>query len=159
MTKKELKKAVTIDSLRNQVADLNGLEKVYNVFGRLVTTPIEYRFVADAMIRGYLRNIGREKKWTWFDDLAVSEWFVANGTEPNAVLDTCAHAMKYWHESAESMAEFLFALSLKCNEHYERENKNWSTYYARLFYYCRDLVYEYYENDDERTGIVWRYLD
>lgn len=157
MTKQQLKKQIS--DLANVVADVTDLEPVYDVFGRLCTSALQYRFLADAMIRAYLRNIGREKKWTWYDDIATSEWFVANGTEPNAVLDTCAHAMKFWHESAESMAEFLFALSLKCNEHYERKNKNWSTYYARLFYYCRDLVYEYYKNDDERTGIVRRYLD
>ena len=157
MTKQQLKKQIS--DLANVVADVTDLEPVYDVFGRLCTSVFQYRFVADAMIRAYLRNIGREKKWTWYDDIATSEWFVANGSEPNAVIDTCQHALKYWHDNAHCMAEFLFALAMKCNEHYERQNKNWCKYYDKLYHHALDLVYDYYANDEEKIGIVWRYLD
>lgn len=157
MTKQQFNKQVK--SLPNIVADVSGLELVYKLFDYELTNVIQYRHMADMMITAYLREIGREKKWTWYDDLATSEWFVANGMDKNAVLDTCKHALKYWHDNEHCMAEFLFALSMKCNEHYERQNKNWCEYYGHLFYFCRDLVYDYYANDSEKTGVVYRYLD
>lgn len=138
--------------------DTTLLENAYSpLFGYPPKNILHYSAMCESLFTNYLKSLGRKREWTWYADLSVSECFISS--QPNAVLETCANAIKHWAYNAECMAEFLCAVAMKATEHYERKNVKWSEYYSDLYHTMLDLVYDYYEGDSEKTGIVWRYLD
>lgn len=159
MTKNQLNnRLAVIKSSFNDGFNMAALERTYGtLFGYQPKNILHYSAMCESMFTNYLKSLGRKREWTWYADLSVSECFVSS--QPDAVLETCTNAIKHWEYNAECMAEFLCAVALKATEHYERKQPNWAAYYSDLYHTMLDLVYDYYEGDSEKTGIVWRYLD
>lgn len=134
------------------------LERTNIWFGRRVPSIFIYSYACERMFEQYLESVGKKREWTWYADLSTAEWCESCG-DNGAVKDTCANALKYWSKDEKCMAEFACSVAMKANEHAERGHRQWCIYYSALFEYIRDFIYEVYENDEEKTGYFWRYLD
>lgn len=87
-------------------------------------------------------------------DLSTGEWFGFNG-----VLDTVKNALTSWKDDEEYMAEFVLCCSWKAWEHGARKNTQWVRAYSFLYDNIRDLMYDYYAEDEEKTAYMYEYLD
>ena len=142
----------------NNEHDPARLEHAYDsLFGYPPKNILHYSAMCESLFANYLKSLGRKREWTWYADISISECFVSG--QPGAVLDTCTNAIKHWADNAECMAEFLCSVAMKATEHYEWNHPNWAGYYSDLYHTLLDVVYDYYEDDSEKTGVVWRYLD
>ena len=137
--------------------DVNGLEPVYEICAHKFTDALCYAGACEMMFANYLKDIGKEKKWTWYGDLSIAEWCIH--MQDNSVIETCQHALKYWADNVACMAEFACSVAMKATEHYERKNFYWAEYYTLLYDAIVSLLYDYYKGDNEKTSYLWRYLD
>lgn len=157
MTKKEFCKR--IDEIFVTVGrEMNGvkLESVSMWNGRRVPSVFAY---AAACERGMEVNLdaikGCKRRTTFTADLSIGEW--CDGWR--GVFDTVRRAMTEWRDNVEYMSEFVLCVNWKSWEHFGRENHMWAKFYGLLYEGVRDLMYDYYEGDDEKTSYMWRYLD
>ena len=96
-----------------------------------------------------------KRETTFMADFSCAEY----GFGLSGVLDTFKNAAKSWRDDERYMAEMILVMNFKSWEHYERKHTNWSRLYTYLYECLRDLVYDYYENDEKKTSYVWSYLD
>ena len=97
---------------------------------------------------------GEERKTTFMSDLSVGEWFGVP-----SVIDTMRNALANWVDDVEYASEFILCVNWKAWEHDARGNKQWAVFYLSAYEYIIDLLYDYYEGDEEKTSYMWRYLD
>ena len=157
MNKKEFTKRLR--AVCSAVAkELDGvqLESVNMWQGHEFKSVFHYAATSEKCIeRNLAETSGRERKTTFMSDLSVGEWV----SSWNGVFDTTLNAATSWRDNVEYMAEFVLCLNWKSWEHHGRGNVNWSRFYALLFEGVRDLMYDYYEGDKEKTSYFWEYLD
>ena len=157
MTKKELSSRMT-ETIRHCCDYVSNegikLEPVNNWFG----TPVnvwQYAATSEMNMERQLRDLkGEERKTTFMSDLSIGEWYGMRG-----VLDTVKDAVTSWKDDETYMAEFILCLNLKLLEHHARGNVSWVRLYVYLFEDIRDLIYDYYEGDEKKTGYLYSYLD
>lgn len=156
MTKKEFTKEVN-NIFASVRMELNGvkLESVGNWFGTPFKSPFQYGATSEYYMEKQLREVsGRERKTTFMSDLSLGEWYGLRG-----LFDTIKNAMTSWCNDVEYMAEFILCVNWKSWEHDARNNGGWTKLYVSLFEKVRDLMYRYYENDEEKTQYLYEYLD
>lgn len=115
----------------------------------------QYAATSEACMENNLAQNGKERKTTFMSDLSIGEW--CDGV--HGVLDTVKRAMEEWKDNEEYMAEFVLCVNWKAWEHHGRKNPEWSEFYSFLYEYVRDLMYDYYANDEEKTSYLYEYLD
>lgn len=157
MNKKELNARVARLGTAVKDIELTGLEPVNVLFGKKCRDVFQYSRICEMLFERYLLGVGKRREWTWYADLSIAEWCTPR--QHDAVVSTCKNALKYWVNSEKCMAEFACSVAMKATEHYERGNMYWSEYYTLLYEYIVDLLYDYYEGDEGKTGYLWRYLD
>ena len=131
------------------------LESVRDWYGNIINDVFVYGASSEALMERQLRMNGHERKTTFMSDLSIGEW--CEGME--GVLDTWKRVMMSWKDDVEFMAEFVLCVNWKSWEHHGRSNNEWAMFYSFLYEYTRDLAYEYYEGDDEKTKYMFDYLD
>lgn len=154
MNKKEFEKRVR--SIKNVVCEnMNGvtLENPRIWFGKPVTNVFAYGITCERCMEQNLMK--GERKTTFMSDLSIAEFM--GGAD--AVFDTIRNAMTSWRDDEEYMAEFILCCNFKSWEHHGRGNMMWCKFWAIVYELVRDLVYDYYEGDEEKTHYVWEYLD
>lgn len=137
--------------------EVKGLESVNVLFGHKFMDSLHYSGACEMMFKKYLEGVGKEKKWTWYGDLSIAEWYIR--MQKNSVIKTCQNALKYWADDEKCMAEFSCSVAMKATEHYERKNFYWAEYYTLLYERIVNILYDYYEGDKEKTSYLWEYLD
>lgn len=156
MTKKEFKSAL-LNIFAQVLTELNGtkLERVNNWNGEIIPAPIIYGAISERCMERQLKELsGRKRLTTFMSDLSVGEWFGLA-----SFLDTIKNAMVSWKDDEKYMAEFVLCVNWKAWEHDARENYGWSALYSRLYDGIRDLMFEYYENEPDKSSYLWQYLD
>lgn len=157
MRKIELQKRLR-DVFGVVVRELDGvqLEGVNMWQGHELKSVFHYAATSEKCMEKNLAEIsGRERKTTFMSDLSIGEWVSAW----RGVFETTLNAVTDWRDNVEFMAEFVLCLNWKSWEHHANEHPNWVKFYALLYEGVRDLMYDYYEGDDEKTSYLWSYLD
>ena len=119
-----------------------------------IPTPFHYGAISEHCMEKQLQEFGKERKTTFMSDLSVGEWYGSRG-----LFDTIKNAMKSWKDDEVFMAEFILCVNWKAWEHDARGNTGWCRLYSVLYEKIRDLVYDYYEGNDEKTAYLYTYLD
>ena len=134
----------------------NPMEQVNNWMGNIIPNVFTYGVLSErAMERNLAETSGRERQTTFMSDLSIGEWCESK----KGVLDTCKNVMMSWKDDVEYMAEFVLCVNWKSWEHHARGNAEWTKFYSLLYEFVRDLVYDYYEGDEEKTTYLYEYLD
>lgn len=128
-------------------------EAVNNWMGTPVNV-FQYAATSEYYMERHLSNCGKKRKTTFMSDLSVGEWYGLNG-----VFDTIKNAISSWCDDEKYMAEFVLCLNWKAWEHYARKNTQWVRAYSFLYDNIRDLMYDYYAEDEEKTAYMYKYLD
>ena len=152
MNKKEFKERVNgLDAFMNLNAE--PMEKVNSWMGQ----PLPNAFIYGATSERCMENnmMKGEREYTFMFDLSTQEWVFGK----KGVLDYLKQAITEWKDNEHAMAELILSVNFKSWEHAARSNNQWGYLYSELFYYVRDLTYDYYENDQEKVAYVWEYLD
>ena len=131
------------------------MERVNNWMGQTIPNVFSYGATSEHCMEIHLAETGKERKTTFMHDLSIGEWCEGKF----GVVDTCYRAMKEWKDYEDYMAEFVLCVNWKAWEHHARGNKEWCKFYSLLYEFVRDLVYEYYEDNSEKTAYVYNYLD
>lgn len=156
MTKKEFK-ARLLEIIRHAgdyVANEGlELEPVNNWFGIPVNV-FQYSATSERCMEMQLSELGKERLTTFMSDLSIGEWYGLSG-----VLDTIKNAVTSWKDDETYMAEFVLCVNWKSWEHDARKNPNWVKLWSFLYEQIRDLMYDYYEEDENKTAYLWDYLD
>lgn len=129
-------------------------ESVANWFGTPVNA-FQYAATSERCMERQLEDLkGDERKTTFMSDLSLGEWCGMKGA-----LDTVKNAVSSWKDDEVYMAEFVLCVNWKAWEHDARGNSNWVRFWSFVFEHVRDLMYDYYSGDDEKTRYLWEYLD
>lgn len=128
-------------------------ESVGDWFGTPVNV-FQYSATSEYNMERQLSKCGKERKTTFMGDLSRGEWFGMKGA-----LDTVKNAVSSWKDDEVYMAEFVLCVNWKAWEHDARGNANWVRFWSFVFEHVRDLMYDYYSGDDEKTRYLWEYLD
>lgn len=132
-------------------------QKLKNVFQYAATS--ESCMVANMATGKVVVYQGKEypvkRRTTFMQDFCIAEW--CGGVK--AVLDTFKQASTEWKDNPIYMAELILVLNFKVWEMHARHYTTWGLLYNDLFYSLRDIVYDYYEGDEEKVSYVWHYLD
>ena len=128
-------------------------EAVNNWMGTPVNM-FQYAATSERCMERNLSECGKKRKTTFMSDLSTGEWFGFNG-----VLDTVKNAVSSWKDDEEYMAEFVLCCNWKAWEHNARKNTQWVRAYSFLYDNIRDLMYDYYAEDEEKTAYMYEYLD
>ena len=124
--------------------------------GQHIGNVFQYARISEACMENNMKNLkGCERKYTFMADLSIAEW--CGGAA--AVIDTARRVLLSWRDSAEAMAEFILSVNWKSWEHHARNNSSWSVLYSLLYEAVRDITYDYYEGDKEKTQYLFEYLD
>lgn len=134
----------------------NPMERVNNWMGNTIPNVFVYGAMSErTMEKNLAETSGRERQTTFMSDLSIGEWCESK----KGVLDTCKNAMKSWKDNVEYMAEFVLCVNWKSWEHHARGNAEWTKFYSLLYEFVRDLMYDYYEGDDDKMEYMYEYLD
>lgn len=98
---------------------------------------------------------GCERKYTFMHDFSIGEWCESW----RGLLDTLRRCLVEYCDNEKAASELVLCVNLKAWEHHARGNANWARLYSLLYEDIRDLMYDYYEGDEEKTSYMWRYLD
>ena len=130
-------------------------ESVAFWMGQKMPNVFVYAATSEHCMERQLKDLkGEERKTTFMSDLSIGEWCGMKGA-----LDTIKNAVSEWRDDVEYMAEFILCVNWKAWEHAARENKNWVNFWSFVYEQVRDLMYDYYSGDDEKTRYLWEYLD
>ena len=130
-------------------------ESVAFWMGQKVPNVFVYAATSERCMERQLKDLkGEERKTTFMSDLSIGEWCGMKGA-----LDTIKNDVSEWRDDVEYMAEFILCVNWKAWEHAARENKNWVNFWSFVYGRVRDLMYDYYADDDEKTRYLWEYLD
>lgn len=156
MKKTEFKNRVSgiMSQTMNACAGYN-FEPCRDWFGEPCINVFQYAATSEFNMQKRLEENGKSRISTFMSDLSIGEY--VSGV--NGVIDTARNAMNGWKDDEKMMAEFVLCVNWKAWEHAARENTNWAKFYSILFELCRDLMYDYYEGDSEKTSYFWQYLD
>lgn len=131
------------------------LEAVNEWHGKHITGVFDYAAICEGLMERQLNYNGHERKTTFMSDLSIGEW--CEGML--GVLDTWKRVMMYWKDDVVYMSEFVLCVNWKAWEHHGRSNNEWARFYSFLYEYTRDIMYDYYEGDEEKTSYMYNYLD
>jgi hypothetical protein len=145
-----------IESVANYITN-EGLvaENVHDWCGHEIKNVLHYAAQSQHCQELQLRDNGHEREFTFMSDLSVAEWMKGF----NGVLEYFKQAAKEWKDDEHAMAEFVLSVNWKAWEMNARSKRNWAIFYSVLYEVVRDLVYDYYENDEEKVSYVYDYLD
>ena len=111
-----------------------------------------YSARCEAMFEGFLNDVGKERKTTFYSDLSIAEY--VDGA--NGVKDTYKRVVSHWKDDVEYMSEFVIALNQKIWQHY---NKNYTLakVYDELWRKCDDFCREHFKG--EELSYYYSYID
>lgn len=156
MNKMEFNKKVTTGLAQLMCVNTEPMERVSNWMGETIPNVFAYGAISERCMERQLAELkGCKRMTTFMSDLSVGEWCEGR----KGVLDTCKNALKSWKDDEKYMAEFVLCVNWKSWEHHARGNKEWTKFYSLLYELVRDLVYDYYEGDEEKTSYLFNYLD
>lgn len=141
-----------ISTAKGQFIDTK-FEAVNSWFGTPVNV-FQYAATSERCMERNLAESGKERKTTFMNDLSIGEWYGLNG-----VLDTVKNVMSSWKDDEKYMAEFVLCCNWKAWEHDARKNANWVHFWSFVYEHVRDLMYDYYAEDEEKTAYMYKYLD
>ena len=148
----ELKKRINALKAVNTINDFE-MEDCHNWFGNKCDI-FEYGATSMYNMEKQLEERGHERVTTFMQDLSFAEWF-----DKEKVTQTVQKAIELYHDDEEWMAELVLCVNWKSWEHAARNNNQWGIFYSALYEMVRDLVYDYYEDNEEKVSYVWHYLD
>lgn len=156
MTTNEFQSEVNkIIRLMNEQFNGTKMEAVNTWCGQPLRNVFQYAATSEACMENNLAQVGKERHTTFMSDISIGEW--CDGI--HGVLDTIKRAMNEWHDNEEYMAEFILCVNWKAWEHHGRKNPEWTKFYSCLYDNVRDLMYDYYADDEEKTSYLYEYLD
>lgn len=100
-----------------------------------------YAAGCDAYFEDAMREIGKEKKTTFFSDLGIAEWY-----GEKAVKETYRDVLGSWLDSYEFFTEFVISLNWKSFYWYGR-NDALCRLYSELYQKAQDEFYKHYEGN------------
>ena len=148
----ELKKRIEGLSSANTINDFP-MEDCHNWFGNKCNI-MQYGATSMYNMEKQLAENGHERKTTFMADLSLAEWY-----DKESVIKTVQDAIRLYKDDEEWMAELVLCVNWKAWEHAARKNTQWGIFYSALYELVRDLVYDYYDGDEQKTSYVWSYLD
>lgn len=152
MKTSELKKRINALKAVNTINDFE-MEDCHNWFGNKCNI-FEYGATSMYNMEKQLAENGHERKTTFMADLSYAEWF-----NKEKVVETVQNAIGLYKDNEVWMAELVLCVNWKAWEHAARNNNQWGISYSELYEMVRDLVYDYYEDNEEKVSYVWHYLD
>lgn len=137
-----------MNGIKLEPVNMWNVQEVPNVFA--------YAATCEHCVERQLEDLkGCERKTTFTADLSIGEW--VSGW--SGVFDTLRRCMVEWRDNVEFMSEFVLCVNWKAWEHHARQNFMWAKFYSLLYEGVRDLMYDYYEGDEDKTSYMWHYLD
>lgn len=131
-------------------------ESVSTWQGKRIANVFAYAATSEKCMEHNLEEIcGRERKTTFMSDLSIGEW----SESWRGVFDTTRSALLEWRDNVEYIAEFVLCVNWKAWEHHARGNESWTKFYSLLYDGVRDLMFDYYEGDEEKASYLFEYLD
>lgn len=133
------------------------MEAVNDWCGQKVPHVFAYAATSEKNMELNMKNIGKKRETTYMFDLAIAEWVEGR----NGVLETIIDALKEHATDGDTTytQELTISIYFKGMEHYSRGKIEWAKFYFALFKDVRYLMYDYYDNDNERSYTYWKYLD
>ena len=132
------------------------LESVTMWQGHRISNVFAYGAISERCMEKQLEELkGCKRHWTFMSDFSIGEW--CEGYK--GLFDTISRCMLSYRDNVEAMSEFVLSVNWKSWEHYARGNNQWAKMYSLLYEGVRDLMYDYYEGDEEKTSYMWSYLD
>lgn len=110
------------------------------------------RWVGKCGVRG-----AQPRKTTFTSDFSIAEW--CECVERGATLDTMKRCLLAWHTDKVYFAELVIATNMKSWEHHSRGNMEWSRLYADLYYFVKDLYFDWFAEDQEAIDYYYDYVD
>ena len=152
MTDKEFNKRVDNDIV--QVCEQ--VENVENLSDELQKFKGVFHYAAWCE-HNFERNLREdyERKTTFTSDFSIAEWCGGRA----AVIDTLQRALKGWKSSIEYFGELLIAVNMKSWEHAARGNAEWAALYSELYYFVKDLYFDWFEGNDDAIDYYYDYID
>lgn len=155
MEKNELEKR--IDEIVKSVKDV----QVENIMPELraygIKDPFNYGAWCEHNFELNLRD-DYKRKTTFTSDFSIAEFYVPlEGI--GAITGTLKRALEGWIGSVEFMCELIMVLNMKCWEHYDRNNMQYSQMYGDLYYAVKDLFLDYYIKDEKAMDYYYDYVD
>ena len=102
-----------------------------------------------------------ERQTTFTSDFSIAEW--CESVEQGAVLDTFKRAVTGWKDNITYFAELVIVLNMKCLEHHARNNHGWVELYSDLYYFAKDLYFDWFDEEnekhDEAINYYYDYVD
>lgn len=158
MTTKEFNKRLNegIKAVETYMVEEAGTsyESVKDWCGTPLANPLQYGAQSQYCQELRLADNGHKREFTFMNDLSIAEWYGVV-----AVVDTVSRIMRENKNNERAMAEFVLSVNWKAWEMNARHKRTWAIFYSQLYYVVRDLVYDYYENNEEKVAYVYDYLD
>ena len=98
-----------------------------------------------------------KRKTSFTSDFSIAEW--CECVERGATLDTMKRCLLSWHANKVYFAELVIATNKKSWEHLSRGNEEWSRLYADLYYFVKDLYFDWFAEDQEAIDYYYDYVD
>lgn len=137
-------------------------ESVANWMGQKLPNVFVYAATSERTMEMNLAQNGKEvngvsvkRETTFMKDLSIAEWCGGKA----AVVETVQRSFNQYKNDEVWMAELVLCVNWKAWEHAARDNQQWAIFYSALYELLRDLVYDYYEGDEEKTAYLYDYLD
>jgi hypothetical protein len=112
----------------------------------------EYASACEQNFEGFLMEVGKTRKTTFFSDLSLVEVYGVD-----AVKDTYSRVMNEWGNNLEFMCEWVISLNQKIWQHHEYGQKELVEVYDKLWRKCDDLCREHFEGEELRY--YYDYID
>ena len=156
MSKSEFKNRVSniIAAVKEHAANDLTLSGEREWMGHTFASPFHYAAQSEFCMERRLAEVDKERQTSFMSDLSIGEWYGLSG-----LLDTVRKVVNEWKDNEVFIAEFILCLNWKSWEHHARKNAGWMELYAVLFEEVRDLLYDYYESDVQKSNYLWEYLD
>lgn len=102
----------------------------------------QYAMSCEQMFEGFLNDVGKKRKTTFFSDLSIAECYGIN-----EIKDTYKRVLKAWKTDVVFMSEFVIALNQKIWQHY-KDNKPLSKVYDELWRQADEFCMDNFKEED-----------
>lgn len=98
-----------------------------------------------------------ERKTTFTSDFSIAEWCYYTKDGLTAIKDTLKNALTCWKDNVEYFAELIIAINMKAWEHAARGNHAWGNLYSELYYFVREMYFDWYDDKHKDHGKAMDY--
>lgn len=117
------------------------------------TNVLTYAAGCDAYFDEKMKELGKEKKTTFFSDLGIAEWY-----GENSVKETYKNVVENWLDNYEFFSEFVLSLNWK-SWYWCQKDDSLSRLYADLYEKATDAFYNRYGKDQKACDYFYEMTD